>query len=323
MNLPPRQLVVGVCLVLFLFFGHTFANAQAESSKPTGSHLNFNLPTKTLGGKQYWGDERLYGGWRIQQNVLTGHYRLLDKQDVRRAWGTYAQCEQALEEAIATGKATLTSDRLCVLVHGYLRSKDSLGPLKALLEEADYEVYAINYPSMAKSIEELSAQVGRVLGYASKDFNQVHVVSHSLGGILARKLMSASEWECQGKLVMLAPPNQGAVMADAILGWWPSERLVGPAGKQLITGVEGFAATAGTPRCSFGVIAGSLRNGEGLNPLIAGDDDGIVGMEQTKLEGMADFITVNAAHTFIMSNPETHRHVLHFLEHGKFVHTAP
>ena len=43
----------------------------------------------TLGGKVFWGDNFIYAGWRIQENVVTGHHRLLDPDDVRQAWGTY------------------------------------------------------------------------------------------------------------------------------------------------------------------------------------------------------------------------------------------
>src|SRR4051812_7875773 len=34
-----------------------------------------NLPVRTAGGLQVWGDRRWDGGWRIQENVLTGHCR--------------------------------------------------------------------------------------------------------------------------------------------------------------------------------------------------------------------------------------------------------
>ena len=53
------------------------------------------LPWPTLGGKQVWGDEFAYGGWRIQQNAVTGLYRLLDPRDVRHAVGDWDHCHSA------------------------------------------------------------------------------------------------------------------------------------------------------------------------------------------------------------------------------------
>lgn len=49
-----------------------------------------NIPFPTLGGKQFWTDRYIYSGWRIQENVITGHSRLLDPGDMRRCWGAFA-----------------------------------------------------------------------------------------------------------------------------------------------------------------------------------------------------------------------------------------
>ena len=48
----------------------------------------WNLATRTLGGLQFWGDVCAFHGWRIQHNVFTNHFRLLDPSDVRWAWGS-------------------------------------------------------------------------------------------------------------------------------------------------------------------------------------------------------------------------------------------
>ncbi|MBN2308883.1 MAG: alpha/beta fold hydrolase [Candidatus Hydrogenedentes bacterium] len=283
--------------------------------------MNLNLPVKTMGGKQFWSDVAIYGGWRIQENVITGHCRLLDKRDVRRAWGSLAQCRQALEDAKERGEAVLSSRKLCVLLHGFLRSKDSFKGLVDGLREAGYEVYAVNYASTRFDIDTFAAQVESLLAGFASDFDEIHVVTHSMGGLVARRALSGERCpERMGRLVMVAPPNQGAVMADLLLDWWPSEHVTGPAGKQLATGVESFAKSAGTPACEFGVLAGARGDGEGWNPLIPGDDDGVVELANTGLEGMADFVVVPALHTVIMNTPESVRQVVFFLEHGRFDH---
>ena len=53
---------------------------------------------KTLGGRQFWGDVLFFHDWRIQQNVLTHHYRLLDGKDYHHADGTLEKCKAALEQ---------------------------------------------------------------------------------------------------------------------------------------------------------------------------------------------------------------------------------
>ena len=51
-----------------------------------------------------------------------------------------------------------------------------------------------------------------------------------------------------------------------------------------------------TPSCEFAIIAGGQGNGEGLNPLITGDDDLVVGVDETKLSGARDFAVVQVFH---------------------------
>jgi pimeloyl-ACP methyl ester carboxylesterase len=280
----------------------------------------WNIPLKTLGGKQFWADEAIYGGWRIQRNVLTKHHRLLDDRSIRRAWGSREACEGALEDAKAEGKAVLRSKRLCVLLHGFLRSKDSMKGMKKHLEKAGYEAYSVNYPSTQFDIDTFAAQVTILLTQWQGDFSEIYVVTHSLGGIVARRVLSKDDAPKVKRLVMTGPPNQGAIMADLLLGWWPSQYVTGPAGKELVTGVESSAKSAGIPKCEFGVIAGARGKGKGWNPLIPDDDDGVVGVKSTRLDGMADHIVVRAPHTTIMNHKESVKQALFFFEHGRFDH---
>ena len=46
---------------------------------------NINMPT--MGGKVWWRDLVNVDGWRVQQNSVTKHCRILDPDDIRRAWG--------------------------------------------------------------------------------------------------------------------------------------------------------------------------------------------------------------------------------------------
>lgn len=47
-----------------------------------------NVPFPTMGGKVFWDTLAEYKGWKLQQNEITKHCRILDPNDVRRAWGT-------------------------------------------------------------------------------------------------------------------------------------------------------------------------------------------------------------------------------------------
>lgn len=46
-----------------------------------------NIPTSTMGGRVFWNELAECNGWRLQQNMITHHCRILDPENVRRAWG--------------------------------------------------------------------------------------------------------------------------------------------------------------------------------------------------------------------------------------------
>ena len=82
---------------------------ELEQGKKS-ENVNWKIPT--IGGKQFWSDVKIIGGWRIQQNVFSDHYRLLNKKDVRQAWGREDQCEEALKRAIESGKVKVTGKKI-------------------------------------------------------------------------------------------------------------------------------------------------------------------------------------------------------------------
>ncbi len=51
---------------------------------------------KTLGGKVWWKQIQEKGNFRLQQNLISQHYRILDKHDYR--WFNLFDLEEALEQ---------------------------------------------------------------------------------------------------------------------------------------------------------------------------------------------------------------------------------
>jgi hypothetical protein len=117
---------------------------------------------------------------------------------------------------------------------------------------------------------------------------------------------------------MLAPPNHGSELADLISDSKLFRSALGPTAVQLGTGPESLPNRLPEPSFEFGVIAGTWS----VNPIsafvVAGDSDGTVSVESTRLPGMSDFITVPATHTFIIRSDATAGYVVEFLRHGYF-----
>jgi hypothetical protein len=117
-------------------------------------------------------------------------------------------------------------------------------------------------------------------------------------------------------MVMLGVPNHGANLANILKNVSLFKAIYGPAGEQLCEGPDAYVSRLPTPDFPFAVIAGGKGTAAGYNPWIAGDDDGTVAVESTRLAGAADFLRVPALHTFMMRDPAVIAATRRFLETG-------
>ena len=118
---------------------------------------------------------------------------------------------------------------------------------------------------------------------------------------------------------MLGPPNQGALLADTFADNALFKGIAGDAGQQLGRQWPELEKRLATPDFQFGIIAGGKGDGKGYNPLLHGDNDGVINVDAAKLAGASDFAVVPVLHSFIMENRQVQQYVLRFLRHGYFV----
>lgn len=207
-----------------------------------------------------------------------------------------------------------------ILLHGLCRSSRSMEPMARALTGAGYKVWNINYPSRTGSIEQLSESVAgqAVAACESSGATQINFVTHSLGGILVRYYLAHHPVPRLGRVVMLAPPNQGSEIVDKLGNWWIFKTINGPTGNELGTGPNSVPKRLGRANFPAGIIAGT-RSINWINSLmIPGCDDGKVAVERTKLAGMADWTAIPATHPFIMRNKTAIRQTIAFLRMGRF-----
>jgi len=209
-----------------------------------------------------------------------------------------------------------------VLLHGLARSEYSMLLIQETLDYHGYRVVNESYPSESAPIEALVRHVGRSVARCGGE--RTHFVTHSMGGILVRIWLQRERPLNMGRVVMLAPPNNGSEIVDLLAAqeFLPGllDFVTGPAGRELGTDAQSVPAQLGPVDFDLGVIAGN-RAISPLGPiLIEGPNDGTVSVESTRVAGMQDHIVLPTTHTLMMGNPIVLAEILEFLRNGAFDH---
>ena len=213
-----------------------------------------------------------------------------------------------------------TASEGVILLHGLCRTKASMRKIEKVLTANGYTVENVDYDSRKHSIEELSDQaIGETLaGDRLRECSKIHFVTHSLGGLMVRSYLKRHNVPRMGRVVMLAPPNQGSEVTDKIGGWLLYRKINGPAGSELGTDEASAPHRLGSIDFECGVIAGDWSNNWINSLMIPGPDDGKVSIERSRVQGMKAHKVVHTTHTFIMKNAEAIRSTLQFLREGTF-----
>lgn len=207
-----------------------------------------------------------------------------------------------------------------VLLHGIARRSGSLGALESALKGDGYATLNLDYPARRSRIEDIvSFAHGPIARFGAACDGQLHFVTHSMGGLVARACIARHRPERLGRVVMLAPPNEGSEIADLLHDNPLYRAFFGPAGAELGTQrPDSLCRILGEIDYPLGIIAGDRSLYPLSSLLLPGADDGRVSVERTRVAGMSDHITIHATHPLIMRHREAIEQTRHFLKHGRF-----
>ncbi|MGI9200979.1 MAG: esterase/lipase family protein [Woeseiaceae bacterium] len=231
----------------------------------------------------------------------------------------------SLEACITTPRTDYSAGSLnaecVVLIHGLNRSWRAMEPMAEALGQAGYSVANVDYPSQAGPVEVLAplAVDTGLTECRAGGAKQVHFVTHSIGGILLRYSHATAPISDLGRVVMLAPPNQGSEVIDIARDWPTTELLAGEAGMQLGTGPDGIPQQLGPVDFELGVIAGTGSINFVMSAMLPEPNDGKVSVASTQIEGMNDFLIVEDDHHYITESEEVILNTKSFLRTGAFV----
>lgn len=261
-----------------------------------------------------WTDLWSRSGWLVQAHCTTGLARALDPFGRIAATGTTEECiAEAARNARPAGRR-----RAVVLLHGLGHHPGGVARIAGALAEAGWAVTNLGYASLRRPLAyhaAAAACAARALaedGAACVDF-----VGHSLGGLVARAAIAqAAEQGWQpGRLLLIGSPARGAAMAKVMARFAHSRLVAGHAGHAVTT--VGAAAVP-LPRCRGVAVVAGGTGGRGFNPLLGGDNDGIVTVAETRMPECEDgFTLLRALHTPLAAHPGTVNAALGFLESGR------
>ncbi|HVT31052.1 MAG TPA: alpha/beta fold hydrolase [Rhodanobacteraceae bacterium] len=199
-----------------------------------------------------------------------------------------------------------------ILLHGVWMRGLTLFSLARRLRGAGYSVDVFDYASVfgdsAATIERLRTRMRE----ASAD--RVHLVGHSLGGIVALEATRRERDLPRGRIVCLGPPLKGSSVAR-LLAHFPGGRwMLGSNHAKLVAGVERWDGSR-----PVGVVAGQMPFGLGISiGALTAPHDGTVAVEETRLAGLADHCTVDATHTGLLFSSDVADLTIAFLRNGSF-----
>ncbi|MHA7879408.1 MAG: alpha/beta fold hydrolase [Saccharospirillum sp.] len=206
-----------------------------------------------------------------------------------------------------------------VLLHGLGRTDRSMQSLAEQLQQAGFVTCNQGYPSRSESIQELSGYAANAVQKLTlQGYERIHLVTHSMGGILARYWLQWAQLPGDGHLVMLSPPNKGSEIID-VFGDQPwFQWLFGPAAVELGTEDTALVNRIGPINERVGIVTGSRSSDPWFNFLFEEAHDGKVSVSSARLSEADGFRVVASGHTFIMNDQTVRDLVVEFLRNGHF-----
>jgi pimeloyl-ACP methyl ester carboxylesterase len=212
----------------------------------------------------------------------------------------------------------VSSRETVVLVHGIWMNGLELLLLARRLRCCGYRTLRFRYRSLQRSVRHNGACLARRVRRLPA--GNIHLVGHSLGGLVVLQAMQDYPDLVTGRVVLLGSPVGGSAVARRINGRRLLRWLIGRSGEQGLLG--------GGPRWggwqSLGVIAGTRSLGIGR--LIGGlgaVNDGVVNLGETTIDGAQDSLVVATTHMGLLISRQVASQVCAFLKHGRFDAEGP
>lgn len=210
--------------------------------------------------------------------------------------------------------------RSVVLLHGIWMPAAELLLFRHWLDgEHQFDSRLFGYPSVAATLDE---NADRLHAYLEEEgLLDTHLVGHSLGGVVALRMLSRYPAAANGRVVCLGSPLSGSRAAAFLDSRKWGRTIIGRSLPQLVTDQPARDwALAVAKRREIGIIAGTTPVGLGrILTRFDGPNDGTVAVSETMLDGARDHLCMPVNHTGMALSKDVARQTAAFLNHGAFL----
>ena len=198
---------------------------------------------------------------------------------------------------------------LVVLTHGFMANRLMLRLLAARLRRLGWNIDIWGYESFVTSVKTHADRFSDFLTdrCADERYDQIHLVTHSMGCIIGRMALNDVRSEKINRFVMLTPPNRGSFVATRTAKLFG--HLFRPVA-ELTTQQDSLVNSLADPvDVEIGVIAA--------------EQDVLVSLESTRLGVPHEHITLPCLHSAVLFRQDAANHIHSFLKTGHFQKVYP
>jgi pimeloyl-ACP methyl ester carboxylesterase len=205
-----------------------------------------------------------------------------------------------------TGEAVL-------LFHGLWMNRFVMGYVSHVLRHEGFAAQALSYrPTLETLDDHLRHLAARI---ATLSAPRVHLVGHSLGGVIVLRYLQRNPDARIRRAVLLGAPVTGCRAAAALSRSSAGEFFLG----RSLSVWRGPVDTALDPRFEVGAIAGTLAFGLGaMVTRLPKPNDGVVCVDETRFPAMRDHLELPVGHTTMLASRRVARQAAAFLRTGAF-----
>jgi triacylglycerol esterase/lipase EstA (alpha/beta hydrolase family) len=207
------------------------------------------------------------------------------------------------------------------LLHGFGSSPIAMAKIARAIEKKGLPTTNYGYNSLYRDLDSLGSGLRREIASIPED--TVSFVTHSMGALVVRSMCrfldSTARFPVIHRIVMIAPPNRGAQIADFFSSNPVIAKALGPNLVKMRTDSCSYANSLPKPRFGeIGIIVGMQKGKLWFNRTAGGVNDGFLTPEKTTLGVEKEIAVVKSTHILITVNRETVDLTIRFLLTGSF-----